>query len=104
MSRTKTRAPEVVMLAEGEVLVKHTHDLELAERLARALLAEENLPPDERTPEALTAFRLGKSIVGHFRVVPCLPGSYGESEGWSWELHKAPGPGRGAFPAVEFLG
>lgn len=92
-----------VLMAEGEVLVKHTHDLELAEQLARTLLAEENLESDERTPEALAAFRLGTSIVGHFRVVPCLPGSYGEGEGWAWELHRARGPGRGAFPAVEFL-
>lgn len=97
------REPVAVMLAEGEVLVKHTHDLELAEQLARAALAEENLMPDECTPEALAAFRLGKPVVGYFRIVNCLPGSYGEGEGWSWELHKARGPGRGAFPAVEFM-
>jgi hypothetical protein len=97
------REPVAVMLAEGEVLVKHTHDVEMAERLARAALAEENLSADERTPEALAGFRLGKPIVGWFRIVNCLPGSYGEGEGWAWALHKASGPGRGAFPAVEFL-
>lgn len=99
----RKREPEVVLLVEGEVLVKFTHDLEVAERLARAELVEQRLLPDERTPEAIAALQVGKPLVGWFRIVNCLPGSYGESEGWSWALIQARGPGRGVFPAVEFV-
>jgi hypothetical protein len=97
------RQPVAVLLAEAEVLVKHTHDLGLADRLVRTLLAEEYLEADERTPERIAAIFPGRKIVGWFRIVPCLPNSFGAGEGWAWQLHRASGPCRGAFPGVEYV-
>lgn len=102
MSRPQ-RDPEALMLAEDGVLVKHTHDVELADRLAREALAGWNLAEDERTPDRVAAMPLGRRVVGWFRIAPCLPHSYGAGEGWAWQLHPAPGPGRGAFPGVEYV-
>lgn len=38
---------------------------------------------------------------GTWRKVHCLPNSYGDGEGWGWQLHSSK-PGRGAFPGVYF--
>lgn len=60
-------------------------------------------------PDAVGAFadwchgKLRDARSGYYRKVNCLESSYGAGEGWRWALHEAPGPGRGAFKAVEFL-
>jgi hypothetical protein len=91
----RKRDPEAVLIADGGVLVKHTHDLELATRLARTALTSEAAAEDE------VHVPVGRAI--WCRIMGCLPNSYGAWEGWAWHYDHAPGPARGVFPAVEFL-
>jgi hypothetical protein len=90
----RRREPEAV-LVEGGVLVKHTHDVEVAERLARAAVAQQNDVPEAEVT-------LTPPLVIWCWIGGVLPGSIGEAEGWGWQYHHADGPRRGVFRAVEF--
>jgi hypothetical protein len=90
---TRKREPVAVVLTDGGVLVKHTHDIKLATRLAdEALAAEYGRPCTVVGGRAIWC-----------RITHCLPNSWGAGEGWRWAYHYATGPGRGVFPAVEYL-
>jgi hypothetical protein len=90
------RAPEVVEIDEGGVLVKHCDNIEEAERLARTFMAKEY---DQRPNEV----RLPAARVIWCRIIHCLPNSEGaQAEGWSWMYQSCKGPGRGIFRAVAF--
>lgn len=95
------RKPVAVTVAEGGVLVKHTHDVDLAARLARLALAADYY--DDCAAVYLHKPDLGRSRAIWCRIGGILPGSLGEAEGWAWQYHYADGPGRGAFRAVEFV-
>lgn len=99
---SRKRAPEAVYLAEGSVLVKHTHDLELADRLAREAIVEAELF-GEATEEERGAILLGTPRPGWVRIIHCLPNSWGADEGWSWTYERDRQGKPGVFPAVEFL-
>jgi hypothetical protein len=94
MSRKKT--PVALCLEDGIVLVKHTHDVDLATKLAKQAYAEGS----DWSPGDIL---LSKPNVIWCRIINALPGSHAEDEGWSWSYAAAPGPNRGVFPAVEFL-
>ena len=94
----RKREPEAIYLAEGGVLVKHTHDVEQAEQLARKAIAEEN----GLLPEEAAAVKVGTARAMWARIIPCLPNSYGAAEGWAWEYRPAQEGAPGAFRAVEF--
>lgn len=94
MSRKKT--PAACLLDEGAALVKHTHDIDLATTLVKQAVAEDgDWTADEIVPT--------NPRVIWCRIINTLPGSWAEAEGYAWTYAAAPGPGRGVFPAVEFL-
>jgi hypothetical protein len=98
----RKRKPEAVYLAEGSVLVKHTHDLELADRLARDVIVEAELF-GEATDEERAEIRLGDPLQRWVRIIHCLPSSYGAEEGWSWTYERDRQGKPGVFRAVEYL-
>ncbi len=102
---TRRREPVAELGDEDYRIVRHTHDVELArrlmaERLTAELRAEFGRHFDE-TEDAFSPADVGTPQQVHMRIVPCLPGSYGDGEGWRFEYRHC-GPGRGAFPAVVF--
>lgn len=92
-----SRKPEPVaeIGVEDYRIVRHTHDVELAERLMRARLDEEYGPPKFGPRE------VGMPRQVHVRIVPVLPGTYAEDMGWKFQYCECR-PSRGAFPAVVF--
>lgn len=110
---TRKREPVAELGYEDFRIVRHTHDVELADRLMRdKILAEEGCQqqymaamagtPHTCSDECRALVVVGKPVQVWARVAPCLPGSYGDSDGWAYTFHYANGPGPGAFRAVEF--
>lgn len=99
----RKREPVAVTLAEGGVLVKHTDDVDLADRLARELLiTDQDIDRDELTEQEYAGLLpTGRPI--WCRILGRLPGSLAEAEGWAWEYRHVSGPGRGVFQAVEYV-
>lgn len=95
------RKPVAEPLAEGGVLVKHTHDVHVAADLAGALVAWQYY--EEFGEVYLRKVRWQRARPIWCRILGILPGSLGAAEGWAWEYCTTNGPGRGAFRAVEFL-
>jgi hypothetical protein len=85
----KEREPEALALYDGAIaLVKHTHDVEEAERLAAHMLG-------------LRAEELkGRGRAVWCRILGPLPGSLAEAEGWAWEYRTYREPSRGVFKAA----
>lgn len=92
------RAPKAVIGADDYLIVRHTHDVELARELMAAALQEEGLPATG------IARRLTRPQCRYVRIVPALPNSYAAAEGWPYAYMEQDHPGRGAFPAVIFYG
>jgi hypothetical protein len=115
---TRKRTPEAVIGAEEYLIVKHTHDIDLARRLMEAALVKaygcpvrDNWPvqqkhacDDECAVAAMKhwALRLAGPKPIHVRVQGALPNSYAADEGWSYTFVEVDKPGRGAFKAVVF--
>lgn len=110
---SRKREPVAVLGAEDYRIVKYTHDVELATRLMRDRLVAEYGCPRYGAPEGCKDFAPGPTKCPHdvsvgrprqtyVRIQGALPGSYAESEGWSYAYHEYVDPGRGAFPAVVF--
>ncbi|GAA0897833.1 hypothetical protein [Pseudonocardia zijingensis] len=98
----RKRQPEAMYLDGGSVLVKHTHDVELADRLAREAIVEHELF-GEATDEERAEICLPDPLQRWVRIINALPGSYAEAEGWGWECRRDQPGRRGVFPAVEYL-
>lgn len=96
----RKREPVAELGAEDYRIVRHTHDIELAEMLMRAELARENGYPEWLDPAREPS--VGKPRLAWIRIVPALPGTWAEAEGWSFEYQDARPHTRGAFPAVVF--
>lgn len=105
------RVPVAELGDEDYRIVRHTHDVELAERLMRQRLLNEYgcetwHPGGPGAPlidhDCLAEVRVGTPRQRWVRIVPCLPGSSGDMDGWAFEYRHADGPGRGVFPAVVF--
>jgi hypothetical protein len=104
----------VAEIAAGEYrIVRHTHDVELASRLMRAKLlsdygcpgdgtADGFCPPDHTDDDCPHDPHVGTPRREWMRIVHCLPGSFGDGEGWSFEYQNAEPGTRGAFRAVVF--
>lgn len=90
------REPVAELGAEDYRVVKHTHDVALAERLMREAVAK------DRGLELHEVGTPGRPVAVWLRVQPCLPNSYGAGEGWSYAFHPTAAGARGAFRAVEF--
>ena len=90
------RAPEVVEIDDGGVLVKHCDSIEEAERVARSFVAkEQGIRPNE--------VQLPGARLIWCRIIHCLPNSeVAKSEGWTCMYQSCRGPGRGIFRAVAF--
>lgn len=93
MSRSRPPVPR--LYTDGGGVVTRCTDPEEARRL---LLAEYRAEIDDEADE--DSFPLDRAIVTRGRIVNCLPGSYGDGEGWAWQFH--PGTGRGSTPAIEW--
>jgi hypothetical protein len=117
---THKREPVAEIGAEDYLIVKHTHNVDLARRLMAAALIDENGCPawdgwpaqqqqhnhsDKCLDFAVQywASRLAKPLQRYVRHVPALPNSYAAAEGWAGTYHEHDQPARGAFPAVVFL-
>jgi hypothetical protein len=94
--------------ADDYLIVKHTHDVEVARTLMTRELVDKNEFPGDA--ESLTlarreyfAKRLSRPKQRYVRIVPALDNSFAASEGWTYAYHECDEPGRGAFPAVVFL-
>lgn len=90
MTATKTREPSADLIADGPVLVRDTHDLDLARRLAAEELAREygeSVDPDDLGPATAIWARV-------FSWCPC-------GDEHAWHHDRAPESARGAFRAVE---
>jgi hypothetical protein len=98
---SRKREPVAEIGAEDYRIVRHTHDVELATTLMVAKLVKEIV--DVAWPEPLDQIAVspGRPRQVWMRIVPCLPGSYGDAEGWKFEYRECD-QGRGAFPAVVF--
>lgn len=93
------RTPEVHYVMDDGWLVRHTHDVDLAANMVRHhLVRNERWTADA----ARTSITTDRAKVRWYRVTPCLPGSYGDSEGWAYQYTVAEPGGRGAFRAVEW--
>lgn len=107
---SRKREPVAEIGAEDYRIVRHTHDVELAERLMRAELLRENgcpgdgwnFCPDFQNPDCPHDFRLGKPVQVWVRIVPALPNSYAAGEGLSYTFNPADPHSPGAFRAIEF--
>lgn len=99
--------------AEYFRIVRHTHDVELATKLMGDKLLADGCPvyslADARAGIQHTCgdpcraeIRIGTPHLVWCRIVPALPGSFAESEGWRFAYMTDAKPGRGAFPAVVF--
>lgn len=89
------RKPTARLYSDGGGVVTGTHDVELARTL---ILAEDDEHfGDIDNPNRFPADR---AVITRGRIVHCLPGSYGDGQGWAWQFH--PGEGRGSTPAVEW--
>jgi hypothetical protein len=99
---THKREPVAEIGAEDYLIVRHTHDVDLATRLMRAKLIEEYvremgaLADDDYAPDP------GKGRPEWIRIVPALPNSYAAAEGWEFTYATAKPHSSGAFPAVVF--
>jgi hypothetical protein len=89
------RGPVARLYSDGGGVVTRCSDPVEARRL---LLELEDDAYDDA--DLAAAFPIERAIVTRGRIVHCLPGSYGDGEGWSWQFH--PGNGRGSTPAVEW--
>lgn len=105
------REPVAEIGAEDYRIVRHTHDVELAEKLMRSeLLKEYGCSASWRsfqdqhtcTDECLASVDLGRPLPMWIRITPCLPNSYGAAEGWAFTYQHAEPHSRGAFRAVVF--
>ena len=115
---TRKREPVAEIGTEDYLIVKHTHDVELARQLMAAALIDENGCPawddwparqhhtctDECTAVAMKHWeqRLAKPQQVWVRVQGALPNSYAAAEGWSYCYWPSEQGRRGAFKAVEF--
>jgi hypothetical protein len=123
-TKTKTTVDD---MAEGEFLVRGTQDPMEALRLVVDVM-HENWTQDMLDGVAPgQIYRLGQGLVdnepnqdaidylaawlygmleaaqpGLYRKVNCLPGSFGEGEGWRWQLGFAKTKGPGVFEGVLF--
>jgi hypothetical protein len=121
-AKAKTK---VDSMAEGEFLVRGTTDpmealrslvAEMHEHWTEPLLdgvspwerADGSRMYGEHDPDAidyLAAWLYGMleaAQPGLYRKVNCLPGSYGDGEGWRWQLGFAKAKGLGVFEGVLF--
>lgn len=113
----RKREPFAETVDEDYRIVRHTHDVDLAAELMRDEIlkgyAEYGCPEESWadieaghihtcTSACRDAIQLGVAEQKWVRIVPCLPGSYGATEGWTFQYQHADKPGRGAFPAVVF--
>lgn len=107
------REPVAVLGLEDFRIVKFTHDVEVAAKLMRKKLWEENGCPGDVTGGFCTPFGRddcphwetaspGSHYLDWIRIVPCLPNSYGAMDGWAFEYQAAKANSRGAFKAVVF--
>jgi hypothetical protein len=117
-----SRKPEPVaeIGADDYLIVRHTHDVQLATKLMRAKLAAswDGCPAWESsvttkgvdyvrlshpcTEKCLESINPGTPRQAWIRVIPCLDNSFGAAEGWEFEYRDAEPHSRGAFPAVVF--
>lgn len=95
------RQPVAEIGAEDYRIVRHTHDVELARKLMHAEIDREHRETYGE-PWSGGSEDVGKPRQAWMRVVPCLPNSYGASEGWAFQYQDAEPHARGAFPAVVF--
>jgi hypothetical protein len=110
MAGHKSPSPVAEIGDEDYCIVRHTHDVDLAKQLMRGKWLEVNGCPggpdfsfcvDESKCEH--APDLGEPRQVHVRILPALPGSHAELEGWKFEYRECE-PKRGAFRAVVFGG
>lgn len=107
---SRKREPVAEIGAEDYRIVRHTHDVDLAEQLMRVEQLKQygcpgdgfNYCKDLWDPACPHPFRLGKAEQVWVRIVPALPNSYAESEGLKYTFNPAKPNERGAFKAVEF--
>ena len=101
----------VHFMTEGDILVRGTDDPVVA--LGHAVGEIDDVTPgwfswdptelwDLADAQDWCTSALSRARVGYYRIVNCLPSSRGADEGWSWAMHYATGPGRGAFRGVYF--
>jgi hypothetical protein len=96
---SKTREPVAEIGAEDYRIVRHTHDVELATELMQAELNR------DYGQECVAEFgepAVGRPVQVWCRITPCLPNSFGASEGWSSAYTYAEPHSRGSFRAVVF--
>lgn len=96
---SRVRTPEVHYVMDDGWLVRHTHDIDLATKLLQRHLLREERWSAADVRANITA---DNAATRWYRVTPCLPGSYGEGEGWAYQYTVAKPGGRGAFRAVEW--
>jgi hypothetical protein len=111
MSRKHEPVAEIGV--EDYRIVRHTHDVELATKLMRSkLIAYYGCPGDGKSPDGFCRpfdspdcphpHALGRPQLEWIRIVPALPGTFAESEGWKFTYQPTKPHARGAFPAVVF--
>ena len=110
---TRKREPVAEVGAEDYLIVKHTHDVDLARRLMAAALIDENGCPawddwparqqhtctDECTDTAVKHWerRLSQPEQVWVQVRGALPNSYAAAEGWKYCYWPSKQGRRGAF-------
>lgn len=95
------REPVAEIGVDDYRIVRHTHDIELAKRLMLAEVRREYRAECGEDPD-YELEDVGTPRQRWMRIVPCLPGTIGHTDGWRFEYQDADGPGRGVFPAVVF--
>lgn len=101
MGRPK-RLPLAEVGDDGYLLVRHTHDVELARALMRSALSDSYWEPNEAAGKAALEQRLIAPFQIWVRIVNALPNSFAAAEGWPYQYVEQKSPSRGAFPAVVF--
>jgi hypothetical protein len=98
---SRKRVPVAELGEDDYRIVRHTHDVEEASSLMRALLGDCTERGCTDTCPPCPPVKLGTPRRVHVRILSRLPGSLAEAEGWAFEYRECQ-PGRGAFPAVVF--
>jgi hypothetical protein len=88
----RRREPSVVEIDECGLLVKHTHDVELATKLAREWVERSEDYGDLPGPARCV----------WVRIITALPSSWAAGEGYAWRIEPGEPGERGVFRAVQF--
>ena len=95
----KKPEPEAVIFDDGYLVVKHTHDVELAALLMSQLMVRQGWYEYAR---AAQEYRLHSPKQVYLRVRAALPGSEAAAMGWKLVVDEVDEPARGVFQAVVF--